>query len=289
MKVRIIVPFVICIVMSIGSASAVWGGSSSMNPFASVFLPQPQGQLSKLDELANSIYNAAYTGNRQAGFQYVQQLERVLDVAADVLPGHRDGWTAMAKDADAIKLKLLIKGSGAGWLSEASRLRLSADALVHPEHALWLQYETVMLDDLSRTEKAWKRQTGDAAQAARAALDSLRSHAERVEPAVAMLYGSDRMLELKERLRYTDRLLKSAAAPADKDGPVDHSLNALKDAIVRLYENSGAAIAVPAVAPPASANPIGWAMLLGAIISAVLTYSGWRKYRTNPYGSKPIT
>jgi sporulation protein YpjB len=289
MKVRIIIPFVICIVMSIGGAGAVWGNASSIDGFASIFSPLSYKQLSKLDESANALYDAAYANNRQAGFQHVQQLQRLIEGELKYTAGNRDGWEAMWRDTDTIKQKLISGDTEKGWNQEAARLRLAADALARPDHALWLQYESVMLDDLTRVEQAWKRQTDDAAVAASASMTSLKEHAARIEPAVEILYGSMRYAELNERIRYTDQLLYSAAAGSGNEALADHSLEALKGTITRLFEQSGVSAALPAVAPPAAAHPLGWTLFLGAIISAVLTYSGWRKYKLNPFDSKPLT
>ncbi|WP_028610558.1 sporulation protein YpjB [Paenibacillus harenae] len=289
MKVRIIIPFVICIVMTIGGAGAVWGSSSSLDRLTSIFSPQSQMQLSRMDEIANSLYQAAYTNNRQAGFQYVQQLQRMIGGELKYAAGNRDGWESMKQDADAIKLKLTSRGAHSVWLQEAARIRLAADALSRSDHALWLQYESVMLDDLTRLEKAWKRQTDDAAEAARASMNSLQEHAVRIEPAISLLYGSMRYTELSERIRYTNQLLDSAKSSSGNEAMVEQSLKALKFSIYRIFEQSGAEASLPAVAPPAAAHPLGWTLFLGAIISAVLTYSGWRKYKMNPFDSKPLS
>jgi sporulation protein YpjB len=213
----------------------------------------------------------------------------MIDGELKYTAGNRDGWEAMKQDADAIKLKLTGSGTESVWFQEAARIRLAADALSRPDHALWLQYESVMLDDLSRLEKAWKRQTGDAAEAARASMNSFQEHAERIEPAIDLMYGSMRNAELKERIQYTNQLLDSAKADSGNEAMVEQSLKALKGTVSRLFEQGGATAAMPAIAPPAAAHPLGWTLFLGAIISAVLTYSGWRKYKTDPFDSKPLS
>ncbi|MOA33385.1 hypothetical protein D3C78_1546770 [compost metagenome] len=146
-----------------------------------------------------------------------------------------------------------------------------------------------MQDDLSRVQKAWKRQAGDGAAAARAAMSSLQLHAERIEPTILLLHGSMQGLELKERIKYTNQLLESTGRTTATDQLIDQSLTALKNTIVQLYSKTGNKESLPAVAPLAAAGPLGWTLFLGAIISAVLAYSGWRKYKMEPYGIKPIS
>jgi sporulation protein YpjB len=288
MKVRLIVPFVICIVMTIGYAGSVWGSGVSPNQYANLLSSSSYIQLQRLDEIAGSLYEAAYTNNRQAGFQYVQQLQRIVESGLKHSSGKSEGWSAIGQDANYIEQNLLNGATASGWLMEAARVRLAADALVRPDHALWLQYESVMLDDISRVEKAWKRQTNDGAIAARGAMTSLQEHAERIESAINMLYGSMREAELTERIGYTNRLLEAHANNITNEAMIDRSLEALKESLVRLFEQSGSAQVLPAVAAIPNANPLSWTFLLGALISAVLTYSGWRKYKANPFGVKPL-
>ncbi|CAM3971787.1 sporulation protein YpjB [Paenibacillus alkaliterrae] len=289
MKVRFIIPFIICIVMMIGSAGAVWGNASLLSQYSPVLSSGPYKQLTRMDELASSLYQAAYTNNRQAGYVQVQQLQRILEGELKYSAGMPEGWRVMEQDARFIEQTLISGATTADWLMEAARLRLATDALVRPEHALWLQYENIMLDDLSRVEKAWKRQTGDGAIAARAAMNSLQKHAERIEPSIAMMYGIMHGSELMERIRYTNQLLESKSLSALNADMVTHSLKSLKEAITRVYDQGGRADVLPAVAPLGAANPLSWTLFLGAIISAVLTYSGWRKYKTNPFGVKPLS
>lgn len=288
MKVRFIVPFVICIVMTIGSVGAVWGGTVSLNPYISILSASPYKQLSRLDETATALYEAANSNNRQAGFLYVQQLQQMIEGDLINYSGKIEGWAALKQDAKAIEQTLTSSAAYPGWLMEAARIRLATDAIVRPDHALWLQYESIMLDDLSRVEKAWKRQTGDGAIAARATMNSLQEHAKRIEPAINMIHGSMHGAELNERIRYTNQLLESKPLNTINEVMVNHSMKALKTAIIRMFDQSGRSEAVPAVAPLATANPLSWTLFLGTIISAVLTYSGWRKYKTNPFGVKPL-
>lgn len=288
MKIRFIVPFVICIVMTIGYAGSVWGSSASISLYAPLLSSSPYKQLQRMDEIASSLYEAAYTNNRQTSFQYVQQLKRIVEGELKQASGNQEGWSAVAQDVNAIEQTLVSGAGSTSWLMEAARIRLAADALLRPEHALWLQYERIMLDDISRVEKAWKRQTNDGAIAARATLTSLQEHAKRIEPALSILYGSKREAELAERIQYTNKLLEANMHNITNEAMIDRSLTALKESLIRLFEQGGRENALPAVAAIPTSNPLSWTLFLGALISAILTYSGWRKYKANPFGVKPI-
>lgn len=286
MKVRVFIPFVICIVMTIGFTGSIWGGGTALGQ--SILTLSPYSQLQRLDDIASTLYEAAYTNNRQAGFLHVQELQRIIEGELKYSSGKNDGWKAIEQDAQMIQQTLVSGSNRSGWLMEAARIRLAIDALIRPEHALWLQYESIMLDDISRVEKAWKRQTGDGAVAARATMANLQEHAERIAPTMDMLYGNRHEAELTKRIQYTNQLLEASSSNITNEAMINHSLKALKQSIVRIFDRSGREEALPAVAPILTSSPLSWTLFLGSLISAVLTFSGWRKYKTNPYGVKPL-
>ncbi|MGO4693134.1 sporulation protein YpjB [Paenibacillus sp. 2TAB26] len=289
MKIRFIIPFVVCIVMTIGYANLVWGSGASLQAFATRLTPDPSKQVQRMDNIASSLYEAAYTNNRQAAYQYVQQLQQLVDGELKYAAGNAEGWQAVERDANTIE-KSLVKGSlGTSWFVEAARIKLTADALARPNNALWLQYEKIMQDDISRVEKAWKRQTDDGAIAARAVMISLEKHADRIKPAVSMMYGSKHETELMERIQYTNRLLEASRKDKNNVASINRSVQELKDTLTRMFNQNQLEADVPVVAAVPISNPLRWTLLLGAFISAILTYTGWRKYKENPFGVKPIS
>ncbi|WP_171056035.1 sporulation protein YpjB [Paenibacillus sinopodophylli] len=288
MSIRFIVPLVICILMAAGCANSIWFGKSSLYAYSDQPMQGTDKQLQRFDGIATSLYEAAYMNNRQAGFQHIQQLQVILTGDLKHVVGNREGWSAIQDDTELVLHKLTGGGNGADWLMEAARIRLAADALVHSQGALWLQYEKVMLDDWIRVDKAWKRQTDDGAIAARASMISLENHATRVSSAMSIQFGSMRESELHERIRYTNRLLEASIANKTNEAMIDRSLVALKDAMLRLFEQNTSEEVVPVIATVPISNPLSWTLFLGAIISAVLTWTGWRKYKSDPFGVKPL-
>lgn len=248
--------------------------------------------LVKLDETAASLYEAAYTNNRQAGYLKLQQFQALLNKSRAIGRGTAEGWAALYKEANDIDNALRRGDTGSGWLMSAARIKLTTDSLVRPEHALWLQYESVLLHDWDRVRQSWKRTSGDGADAAEAAVASLSMHLDRIEPAASMQFGSAALLEAKERLQYTERLLEGAKASGGDSGEatarVDRSLSVLRQLLAKLFDEGRQTAELPAVAPAAAVHPISWAFFLGTIICAVLTLTGWRKYRQTPYGTKPL-
>ncbi len=288
MTMRFIIPLICCILLTVSSAGAVWGSTLDKPAKASEVSFNIMKEWALTDDLTRGMYDAARAGNRQAGFLYAQKLLANLEKIGYLQPDKRSGIAGMAEDSSVIKDVLMSGNPAALWLPMTARLMLAGDVMVRPANALWLQYEAVLLDDWSRVEKGWKRQTDDRAEAARAAMYSLENHADRIELAYTLLYGAGHGVELKERIAYTNKLLELRTTRGGHDVMVNEALQALRSAIIKLYDQSRQAETLAVFSPPLVASPLKWALLLGAVISAVLTYKGWSKYKAEPYGVKRI-
>ncbi|MFF2887568.1 sporulation protein YpjB [Paenibacillus sp. NPDC057967] len=287
MKSRIIIPFIVCLCMAMGTAGVVWGGASPEGSYAFLFSSGPYHQLERMDETATALYTAAYTNNRQAAFAELQRLNKLLDNKMLRSYGSADGWSAMEHDAAAVERALSSGVKHSLWLEHTVRLRMGADALMNGKAALWHQYKALLTHDVNTLKQAWKRQAGDPVAAARATLQGLSEHAARIETAAMFAGDPIRMRELMERIAYAGRLLEGKQSTVSKT-EVDQSLDAIRLVINRIFLEDKQAAAVPAIAPPGIGQPLKWALLLGTIISGVLTWTGWRKYKARPYGVKKL-
>ncbi|MFF2482188.1 sporulation protein YpjB [Paenibacillus sp. NPDC058071] len=284
MKIRMALAFTACIVMTFLAISAMFHPASQAMGEGGYAGKQ---SLLRLDKTAEQLYQAAYTNNRQAGYKYVQQLEKQMDsVSLRDVAGQSEGWRLLEDSVSAVEASLHGGRSGTSWMLEAARIHLTTDALIRPQHALWLQYEKLMLEDLQRVKRAWNRQTGDGAAAARAAMDSFTAHLAKIEAAAAVQRPGERIAQLKERMRYTNVLLDAGVRGQSKQDWTEDSIADLRDSLVRLFDDGLAGNEEPAFSPVAEARPIAWVLLLGAVISGVLAYNGWRQYKYRPYGIK---
>ncbi|MFF2089991.1 sporulation protein YpjB [Paenibacillus sp. NPDC058174] len=286
MKIRIVIPMLFCIAMTIGSVTSVFAAPASIR--AVDYTSAVKQELLKLDETADHLYEAAYTNNRQAGFKYAQQLKRQMKRDELHRFGQTAGWRLLEESVQSVETTLRSGKPTTDWLIASARIHLTTDALLRPQHALWLQYEKVMLEDLRRVNQAWNRQTGDGAVAARAAMHSFTDHLSKIEAAAAMQRPSERITELKERMKYTNVLLEAGMKEQTKQDWTGDSIHDLQSALANLFADRLAANDEPVFAPPAAANPITWSLLLGAIITGALTYTAWKKYRHVPYGVKKL-
>jgi sporulation protein YpjB len=287
MKIRIVLPLFLCIVMTVCSVTVAKAFPSEL--IGTGHVNESRSGLLRLDETATALYEAAYRNNRQAGYKYVQQLAKLVDKQEVRQTGQAAGWMLMEDSISSIAFTLKNGKMTSDWLTASARIHLTTDALLRPEHALWLQYEKVMLEDLERVNRSWNRQTDDGATAARAAMNSFNEHLLRIEAAASMQRPADRIEELRERMHYTNVLLEAGMKGQTKQDWTDNSIQDLEYSLNRLFDNGHSEEEEPVIAPPGEANPISWILLLGAIIMAVLTYIGWRKYKQQPYGVKPLS
>jgi hypothetical protein len=234
MKARFIIPLIVCLMMTAGSAGVVWGSASPEWSYTFLSADSPYRQLYKLDETAAALYTAAYANNRQAAYAELQQINNLLDNAMLRGYGTSEGWASLTKDTAAIEHALSRGAHHHLWMEQAVRVRLGTDALVGGEGALWLQYEGLLQDDLMSVRKAWKRQTDDSAVAARAMLEGLERHAHRIETAALYAGDSIRMSELLARIAHTDRLLESSTGletDTSREEEIERSLSGIESAI----------------------------------------------------------
>ncbi|MCR2802988.1 sporulation protein YpjB [Paenibacillus soyae] len=290
MKARFIIPLIVFIGMAAGSAGVVWGSASPGGSYDFLFADSPYRQLYKLDESATALYTAAYANNRHAAYAELQRLKRLMEDAMIQSYGTPEGWSAQLGDAAALERELSAGVPDSSWIEHAVRLRLGADALVGGEGALWLQYEGLLKEDLQAVRQAWKRSTGDAAIAAGAMLKGMTTHAHRIESAALYAGDSTRMNELLKRISYSERLLEAAANDRSKIKPdqIEQSFDGIQSAISGVFLHYEEALAIPAEKSSALGHPLQWSLFLGTLISAVLTWSGWRKYKQSPFGVKKL-
>ncbi|QNK55340.1 sporulation protein YpjB [Paenibacillus sp. PAMC21692] len=294
MRIRVAVPFIICIFMTIGSASVVWGGAGATSQALSLFSGKPYDSLYRMDEIGIALYNAAINNNRQSAYMQVQKLQKGMSNKLLLSYGYAEGWNAVAADLTAIETALSRSAPGNEWRELAVKVRLSLDAVVSGNGSLWLQYDYLLREDVALIGQALKRSTNDtkaAANAAGALLETMRMHVFRMDAAAAISGHSMRTQELIQRMDYVDKRIN--ALKTDRGSSAATSLrNALEslDGAVAVLDNifrkeTGD---MPALAPATAVYPLRWAFFMGTMISAVLTYVGWRKYRQMPYGVKSI-
>lgn len=284
---RVIVPALICIALSASFVASLWANAPTAASEQTVIAGR-DAAVTRFDETAESLYNAAKQSNRQAGYLYIQQLRMMMSKQLQQTWRGSEGWDLMERSAAEVEEALAAGKPEADWLAGAARLRLAADVMRRPEAPLWFSYETVMRDDMNKVIKAWNRTDGQNAESARATLQTLAVHLDRIEAAAKLQQDPGKINEAKAKLAYTARLLEAGKRDNAQTEWTSAALAELKIEILRIFEGTPAAEPLPAVAPIHAGHPVYWMLLLGAIIAGALAFAGYRKYKGQPYGVKPF-
>lgn len=170
------------------------------------------------------------------------------------------------------------------WSEGAAKLRLAADALVHPANPLWHGYREVLRNDAAALEQAVKRleaaggEGGPATepdrQAVREALATLSRRYELIRAPVLLSSSETFRVERADSvLRYAARLFGAAQADPAR---LARTLPAVREALEGLFPaGRDKAAFVPAIAGP----PWVWPISVGAFIVTMLSWVGYRNYR----------
>ncbi|WP_168119131.1 sporulation protein YpjB [Paenibacillus sp. HB172176] len=290
MKSRFLLPLVICCAMTTGLIGAVWVQAAPTSPVQQSEDGVYQ-ELLRMDQSAAALYTAAYTGNRAAVYAELQKLGKVIDHANVRLYGSDEGWKEL--EADIARLNEQFQGASGsdGWLEPAVRIRLAADALLWDKQGLWRQYEELLLNDLAELKQAWLGGSENSLMAAQARLIVMNAHARRMETAAKMAGDSIRTNELMFRLDYIATLFEAQSGDesrSNRRSEIEKAFEGIHSALAGIYQTSVDAATSPVITPPAISGGTRWALFLGAVISAVLTWIGWRKYKQTPYGIKSL-
>lgn len=238
------------------------------------------GPQSKWDALASwteGFYQASVEENRQLAYGYVLKMKAAAADRELRSYGTPEGWAVLDERLNAAQA-LIERGAFAyTWREEAARLKLAVDALSRERKALWRQYERLLREDMSRLHKAWLQGGEKGNEAAAAALRQLEGHVLRLEAAAAFGKEPARVSVLKERIRYTEKLLEAAPGGRTEANRTltEGSLVLLGDAVDRLFASGAQSAAVK----PAGGPSWQWTAMLAVIVLAGLFYTGWHKFR----------
>jgi len=264
------------LMLAVSPAAGAAGASSAMRAVRDSSSPDPavREALDAFWRAAEKLYEAAVRGDAEN----IQRLVRVTDERLRALPMRQiasaEGVEALARSVSRMKRAAAsIQGPARDWQTPAAEIRLDADALAHPDKAMWHMYRDIVMEDIGRIAQALEGGSGRP-DAARAGLKSLEEHYGLIRTAI-LLHADPFVIERTDSvLRYAQRVL---AAERPKPEFLEGIVPSLRDAFGALFPapSAGTAAYVPA------AGPGGWAWLalFVSVIVAVLTWAGWLRYR----------
>lgn len=292
MKARIAAPFILCILLTLASAWSIW-----IRPINAEHLDQAAGghhiQLQRMNETATALYAAAASNEKHLAYNRLMKLKQQAEAGILRGFGTEAGWEALDTELAKTEALLLSGSRSRDWSEGAARIALAADAVSSGSGGLWLQYEKLLEDDLASIRKAWKRSTGDPAAAAAARLNSFAAHAGRIGPAALMAGSAQATEQLLRGIKEAEVLLEAKmAGPADGRRlqlAVEAAFSSMEEASSAMFEGEAYRSSFQPISEPAHGPDVAqWALFLGTVITAVLTWTGWRKYKQNPFGVKSL-
>lgn len=222
---------------------------------------------------AESLYRSVSDGDPLVVLRNVTRAEEALKAVPPERWPAPESAAALAAAMDRMRRAVSALSPDADEVYAASAsLRLAADAVSPRGQGLWLEYRTLMREDIAALATAISRAEGKEGQEAER-LQSLNGHYGLIRAAAIAAGRAEQAERADAVIRYADRIISAASPNPSLTAELAPRIGA---AVEELFPPAAEA---PASGPPATAPPAGFFSAIGAFILTALTYSGWRKYR----------
>jgi sporulation protein YpjB len=227
-------------------------------------------QMERFNQLGEMIYNHTLQGN-------FTEARKQMNEMGNLIPGMRlDGITTLLgvraladtllqgnREFNAVQMK------PEALLFASTRIRLMADALVHPNTPLWLQYNKVIQEDLRVMEQGAKQKEGNELKKA---FTDLKSHYQTILPALQVSLQEEEITKIDSVFHYMQKELNYASISYPD---VNRALKTLKEQWDTLFQlKPETTVLLPFIE---SNDPVliwmGW---MGSIIFLILAFAAWR-------------
>ncbi len=270
------------------SSAAAWGSPSgitgqvtsiALERSGSVSSPEPFGRFLVV---AEALYEAVNRGKLEEASARLADAERGFRSLPMINITTAEGIQALAQNITELKRAAAAASPDEDrWKQGAAALRLSADALSHPNKPIWHQYRTIIQEDVIRIRTILEQKDTESDVAVKAALaefNQMSQHYHVIRTAV-LLHSEPWIVERSDSvMRYASRVL--SAVPSNPY-LLPSVVSQLKEAMEGLFPPNKTAES--AIVPPITAPPWGWTAMMGSFIVTVLTWVGWRRYKADPY------
>lgn len=282
---------VLTIVCFISSVTLAFDMVNIQHKVSAMTEDKSYNSLLSLDKSISELYQVGNTSNKQAAYNRIQVIKKQLNQTELMKYGSATGWKHMKQDLLTTE-KAILKGEpGSVWRDSISSLRLASDALLQNEHGPWLQYEAVLLDDIKSMRKEANSTAASRKEATAALSHIFEQRVTRMEAAAYMVGDELRISELTDRSSQLNMLLtakgNSEWTTSEKQ-QLEQQLAALETTIHALFAQAETTITIPEINTPGGFTPTMLAFTIGTFISALLTYTAYRKYKQLPYGVKRV-
>lgn len=248
-------------------------------------------KLIKLDQSISQLYEFSKEKNKQAVYQSIQQIKKQLNEPQLMKYGTVSGWKHMKQDVLAAEETILNNKPSIEWREYISSLRLASDSLLQREHGPWLQYESVLLDDIRSVKIASQSTVSPKLNGIVSHMKIFSNRASRMEAAAYMVGDEMRIIELMERNQQLSDWLSGMQGQTwtvTHQKQLDKAIEGIEVTVHALFDQATETITLPEMTTSTGLKPPMFAFIIGTIISSVLTYTAYRKYKQLPYGIKKI-
>lgn len=242
----------------------------------------------RVQRSADAIYEASTLGNRQTAYYVGQQLSSHLQQLLKSDSGNQlSQWQDIHQEVKIMLVNIEQGRTAVLWRPQAIRIKLAVDAagaqsIGVPASAMWLQYEPIIEEDIARIRQAINMRNAQAYASATAMLHTLREHTDRIAIAAAIANKSTEMKALLNSITYMSRLLDAGERGTINSQLSLQVLSPVEAASAALF-SSNSEKEQPVIAPIGGGVPHRWIFGISSLISSLLAYVSWRKYKETPY------
>jgi sporulation protein YpjB len=232
-------------------------------------------QIARFNQLGEAVYNHTLQG------KFSEVRNEITDMS-NLIPRMRLEGVTTLMGVRALADTLLLGNRAINavqvnpeeLLFAATRIRLMADALAHPNTPLWLQYNKVIQEDLRVMEQASKNK---AIKDLKKSFTDLNAHYQTILPALQVSLQAEEISKIDSVIKYMQKELNNVTV---RYSDVNRALKTLKEQWEHLFApKSDAAALMPFIE---SNDPVlSWMLWMGSVIILILAYAAWRMRRTS--------
>lgn len=278
------------ILLVITPVTSVWGSPSGLSSQAASTTRDQSGSESTLQaftaflKVSEALYEAVNKGKLEEALARLSDVEKGFRSLPMVKIPTAEGIQALAHNITELKrAAAAVSPDEMRWKQGAAALRLSADALTHPNNPIWHQYRTIIRDDVLRIRAILgQKDTSMAADAeVKAALtefNQLSQHYQVIRTAALLTSDTWKVERSDSVVRYVSRVLSTIPPNPNLLPSIVPQLEAAMEGLFPLNKTVESTLV-----PPITAPPWGWTAIMGSFIVTILTWVGWRRYKDHPY------
>ncbi|MCM3341311.1 sporulation protein YpjB [Paenibacillus sp. MER TA 81-3] len=222
-----------------------------------------------LDKQAEELYRFVVAGEWEKAQHKVTEIGKLMTETSFTGVTGVEGVRALSDAIVQVKRALpAVEINEPKLMHVTARLRLATDALTHPKQAMWLQYEQVLRDDMSRLMQAERKEDWQIRA------NQWLEHIDRIR-AAAIIQRNPQSIEIMESIV---QLVQRGVQGEIRTAEVNQTLNKYGD--VLLSQLFGKSKEEPALGPLQNDSlPMQWTFMLAFIVCLTLTYVAFQKYR----------